>query len=69
MAEAALVVCGEEEVDLWTVVDLEECSEVAEVDRGVFRGGCGMNRVGFGGRRQGHPGCLPGPLMEQIKER
>lgn len=28
-----------------------------------------MNRVGFGGRRQGHPGCPPGPLMEQVKER
>lgn len=35
VAEAALVVCGEEEVDLWTVVVLEECSEVAEVETEV----------------------------------
>lgn len=31
----ALVACEEEEVDLWTVVVLEECSEVAEVETGV----------------------------------
>lgn len=35
VAEAALVACEEEEVDLWTVVDLEECSEVAEVETEV----------------------------------
>lgn len=34
-AEVALVACEEEEVDLWTVVVLEECSEVAEVETGV----------------------------------
>lgn len=32
VAEAALVACEEEEVDSWTVVVLEECSEVAEVE-------------------------------------
>lgn len=34
-AEVALVACGEEEVGLWTVVVLEECSEVAEVETEV----------------------------------
>lgn len=35
VAEVALVACGEEEVDLWTVVVQEECSEVAEVETEV----------------------------------
>lgn len=35
VAEVVLVACGEEEVDLWTVAVLEECSEVAEVETEV----------------------------------
>lgn len=31
----ALVACREEEVDLWILVVLEECSEVAEVETEV----------------------------------
>ncbi|KAH0505990.1 RNA-binding protein EWS [Microtus ochrogaster] len=66
IAEAALVVCVEEEVDLWSVVFLEEVQRWQRWRQSGFRGGPGMDRCGLGGGRRGGLGCSPGPLMEQM---